>query len=76
MYLLISISSVLKLRDVSQSFYLSHRVTSRLRFYPKDYVQEFMAESVSFILRNAPLMQLEKGNSTFYTLFPFCDSSL
>lgn len=37
------------------------KVTSRLRFYPKDYVQEFMAESVSFILRNAPLMQLKKG---------------
>uniref|UniRef100_A0A0E0JKH0 Uncharacterized protein n=1 Tax=Oryza punctata TaxID=4537 RepID=A0A0E0JKH0_ORYPU len=30
------------------------RITAPLRFSPKDYVREFMAESVSFVLRNAP----------------------
>ncbi|KAL5708838.1 hypothetical protein ACHQM5_019594 [Ranunculus cassubicifolius] len=29
-------------------------VTRSLRYYPKDYVQEFMAESVSFLFRNLP----------------------
>ncbi|KAJ9555652.1 hypothetical protein OSB04_010266 [Centaurea solstitialis] len=37
------------------------KVTGKLRFYPKDYIQEFMAESVSFLLRNAPVEQLNKG---------------
>lgn len=37
------------------------KVTLKLRFYPKDYVQEFVAESVSFIFRNASLTQLMKG---------------
>lgn len=37
------------------------KVTAKLRFYPKDYIQEFMAESVSFLLRNAPVEQLNKG---------------
>lgn len=30
------------------------RITAPLRYFPKDYVREFMAESVSFLLRNAP----------------------
>ncbi|KAI8538103.1 hypothetical protein RHMOL_Rhmol09G0076200 [Rhododendron molle] len=29
------------------------RVSAKLRYYPKDYVQEFMAEAVSFLLRSA-----------------------
>ncbi|KAK1435340.1 hypothetical protein QVD17_01101 [Tagetes erecta] len=37
------------------------KVTKKLRFYPKDYIQEFMAESVSFLLRNAPLDQINRG---------------
>lgn len=37
------------------------RVTVKLRFYPKDYVQEFMAEALSFLLRNAPDEQLQYG---------------
>lgn len=38
------------------------RVTIKLRFYPKDFVQEFMAEALSFLMRNAPTQQLVKGN--------------
>ncbi|KAF0916337.1 hypothetical protein E2562_005936 [Oryza meyeriana var. granulata] len=37
------------------------RITAPLRFFPKDYVREFMAESVSFVLRNAPISQLIQG---------------
>ncbi|KAB1216916.1 hypothetical protein CJ030_MR4G016071 [Morella rubra] len=37
------------------------KVTRKLRFYPKDYVQEFMAEALSFLLRNAPDEQLRDG---------------
>ncbi|XP_039847986.1 small subunit processome component 20 homolog isoform X2 [Panicum virgatum] len=37
------------------------RTTSALRYFPKDYVREFMAESVSFLLRNAPNNQLAQG---------------
>ncbi|KAA8534172.1 hypothetical protein F0562_031635 [Nyssa sinensis] len=37
------------------------KVTIKLRYYPKDYVREFMAEAVSFLLRNAPVEQLIKG---------------
>ncbi|XVF65313.1 hypothetical protein PTKIN_Ptkin09bG0238000 [Pterospermum kingtungense] len=37
------------------------KVTVRLRYYPKDYVQEFMAEATSFLLRNASVEQLIKG---------------
>ncbi|XP_058078049.1 uncharacterized protein LOC131226271 isoform X2 [Magnolia sinica] len=37
------------------------KITIRLRYYPKDYVQEFMAEAISFLLRNAPNEQLIKG---------------
>ncbi|KAM7259266.1 hypothetical protein ACFE04_015007 [Oxalis oulophora] len=35
--------------------------TLNLRYYPKDYVREFMAEATSFLLRNAPHEQLKKG---------------
>ncbi|RVW88924.1 hypothetical protein CK203_045067 [Vitis vinifera] len=34
---------------------------SEIKILPKDYVQEFMAEAVSFLLRNAPVEQLIKG---------------
>ncbi|XP_020586518.1 small subunit processome component 20 homolog [Phalaenopsis equestris] len=37
------------------------KITVQLRYYPKKYVQEFMAEAVSFSLRNAPLNQLKNG---------------
>jgi U3 small nucleolar RNA-associated protein 20 len=37
------------------------RTTSALRYFPKDYVRAFMAESVSFLLRNAPNNQLAQG---------------
>ncbi|KAG9451956.1 hypothetical protein H6P81_004860 [Aristolochia fimbriata] len=37
------------------------KVTVRLRYYPKHYVQEFMAEAVAYLLRNAPVQQLIKG---------------
>ncbi|KAL6881997.1 hypothetical protein ACP4OV_011469 [Aristida adscensionis] len=37
------------------------RVTAPLRYFPKDYIREFMAESVSFLLRNAPNNQLTNG---------------
>lgn len=41
--------------------FASPRVTSKLRYYPKEYVQQFMAEAMSFVLRNAPDEQLERG---------------
>ncbi|KAL7595784.1 hypothetical protein Lser_V15G29528 [Lactuca serriola] len=37
------------------------KVTTKMRFYPKDYIQEFMAEAASFLLRNAPIEQLNRG---------------
>ncbi|KAL1533475.1 small subunit processome component 20 isoform X1 [Salvia divinorum] len=37
------------------------RITEKLRYYPKDYVREFMAESLSFLLRKAPIEQLKRG---------------
>lgn len=37
------------------------KVTLKLRYYPKDYVQDFMAEAVSFLFRNAPIDQLKQG---------------
>ncbi|KAL2955225.1 hypothetical protein AAZX31_18G015600 [Glycine max] len=37
------------------------KVTSKLRYYPKEYVQQFMAEAMSFVLRNAPDEQLKRG---------------
>ncbi|KAL5061396.1 hypothetical protein RYX36_033000 [Vicia faba] len=47
--------------------YLEHdpskvlKATPRLRYYPKEYVQQFMAEAVSFVLRMAPNKQLKIG---------------
>ncbi|XP_021745735.1 small subunit processome component 20 homolog [Chenopodium quinoa] len=38
-------------------------VTVKLRYYPKDFVQEFMAKALSFLLRNAPTPQLKEGVS-------------
>ncbi|KAL3622254.1 hypothetical protein CASFOL_033665 [Castilleja foliolosa] len=40
-------------------------VTAKLRYYPKDYVRECMAESVSFLLRKTPVSQLQKGITIF-----------
>ncbi|CAH9107367.1 unnamed protein product [Cuscuta epithymum] len=37
------------------------KATVKLRYFPKDYVQEFMAESVSFLLRNASFQELRRG---------------
>ncbi|ESQ54097.1 hypothetical protein EUTSA_v10024182mg [Eutrema salsugineum] len=37
------------------------RDTVELRYYPKDYINEFMSESMSFLLRNARDEELEKG---------------
>ncbi|XP_010257842.1 PREDICTED: small subunit processome component 20 homolog [Nelumbo nucifera] len=37
------------------------KITVHLRYYPKDYIQEFMADAISFLLRNAPEKQLKKG---------------
>ncbi|XP_073005480.1 uncharacterized protein [Typha latifolia] len=37
------------------------KITLQLRFFSKDYVREFMAEAVSFLLRNAPIEQLMRG---------------
>lgn len=42
-------------------FFFIHRVTTKLRYYPKDYIREFMAESVSYLLRKAPVPQLKRG---------------
>ncbi|CAL9093376.1 unnamed protein product [Musa textilis] len=39
------------------------KMTIHLRYFPKDYIQEFMAEAVSFLLRNACKVQLWKGVS-------------
>ncbi|KAE9587002.1 hypothetical protein Lalb_Chr23g0269091 [Lupinus albus] len=38
------------------------KVTAKLRYYPKMYVQQFMAEAMSYVLRNVPRdEQLERG---------------
>ena len=39
------------------------RVTAKLRYYPKEYVQELMAQAMGFLLRTrtAPFEQLDKG---------------
>ncbi|XP_010532760.1 PREDICTED: small subunit processome component 20 homolog isoform X2 [Tarenaya hassleriana] len=37
------------------------RDTLELRYYPKEYIKEFMSESISFLLRNAGDEQHEKG---------------
>ena len=44
------------------------RVTLKLRYYPKEYVQEFMAEAISFLFRNAPAEQLQEGKTMLYCL--------
>ncbi|KAF5740542.1 small subunit processome component 20 isoform X1 [Tripterygium wilfordii] len=36
-------------------------VTLNLRYYPRDYVQEYMAQALSFLLRRVSKEQLEKG---------------
>ncbi|KAG8377667.1 hypothetical protein BUALT_Bualt08G0056700 [Buddleja alternifolia] len=43
------------------------RITAKLRYYQKDYVREFMAESVSFLLRKTPIQQLKKGITKLMT---------
>ncbi|EYU32257.1 hypothetical protein MIMGU_mgv1a0000161mg, partial [Erythranthe guttata] len=43
------------------------RITRKLRYYPKDYIRELMAESVSFLLRKAPVQQLKKGITKLMT---------
>lgn len=45
----------------SNIFIISWRVTVKLRYYPRAYVQEFMAAATSFLLRNASKEQLKKG---------------
>ncbi|XP_004305310.1 PREDICTED: small subunit processome component 20 homolog [Fragaria vesca subsp. vesca] len=55
------------MRDLQK--YLVHRlvdmleVTAKLRYYPKEYVQELMAQAMGFLLRTrtAPFGQLDKG---------------
>ena len=42
------------------TFFLG-RLTVKLRYYPKEYVQEFMAATTSLLLRNASEGQLKKG---------------
>ncbi|XP_022999923.1 small subunit processome component 20 homolog [Cucurbita maxima] len=37
------------------------KITVPLRHYPKEYIQDFMAEATSFLLRNAPVDQLKNG---------------
>ena len=37
-----------------------------LRHYPKEYIQDFMAEATSFLLRNAPVDQLKNGRTSQY----------
>ncbi|XP_054807809.1 U3 small nucleolar RNA-associated protein 20 isoform X1 [Prosopis cineraria] len=37
------------------------KATAKLRYYPKEYIQQFMAEAVSFVLRNAPDEHLKRG---------------
>lgn len=41
-----------------------------MRYYPKDYISEFMSESMSFLLRNAQDKQLEKGEKLRVICFP------
>uniref|UniRef100_A0A6N2MEC4 U3 small nucleolar RNA-associated protein 20 N-terminal domain-containing protein n=1 Tax=Salix viminalis TaxID=40686 RepID=A0A6N2MEC4_SALVM len=38
------------------------KLTVKLRYYPKEYVQEFMAATTSLLLRNASEGQLRKGS--------------
>ncbi|GJZ51936.1 small subunit processome component 20 homolog isoform X1, partial [Tanacetum coccineum] len=48
-------------KDVIKAAVYVLEVTENLRFYPKEYIQEFTAISVSFVLRRAPDDQLESG---------------
>ncbi|GJX79607.1 small subunit processome component 20 homolog isoform X1 [Tanacetum coccineum] len=48
-------------KDVIKAAVYVLEITKNLRFYPKEYIQEFMAESVSYVLRTAPDDQLESG---------------
>lgn len=43
------------------TFFFLGRLTVKLRYYPKEYVQEFMAATTSLLLRNASEGQLRKG---------------
>lgn len=49
------------------------RVTAKLRYYPKEYVQELMAQAMGFLLRTrtAPFEQLDKGTRLIYE---FCSN--
>lgn len=45
------------------------RITAQLRFFENDYVQGFMAEAISFLLRNSSLTELRKGTSIRFGYF-------
>lgn len=47
------------------------RVTVKLRYFPKYHIQKFMAEAVSFLLRNAPFEQLKEGTTLHILCFHF-----
>ncbi|KAG6556135.1 hypothetical protein Mapa_002076 [Marchantia paleacea] len=59
----VSISYIIKylVKILTKDTLLMLRVTKSLRFYHRSYVQDFVAESVSFLLRKAPPKQLIKG---------------
>ncbi|BBN08979.1 U3 small nucleolar RNA-associated protein 20 [Marchantia polymorpha subsp. ruderalis] len=59
----VSISYIIKylVKYLTKDTLLVLRVTKSLRFYHRSYVQDFVAESVSFLLRKAPPKQLIKG---------------
>ncbi|KAL2629925.1 hypothetical protein R1flu_014611 [Riccia fluitans] len=59
----ISVSYIIKylIKFLAKDTLLILRVTKSLRFYHRSYVQDFVAESVSFLLRKAPPKQLIKG---------------
>ncbi|KAG0488456.1 hypothetical protein HPP92_007267 [Vanilla planifolia] len=46
-------------KDLEKDVVTLLKITVQLRHYPKDYVQEFVAEAVSFLLRNASLNELK-----------------
>lgn len=46
---------------VAYVYFGTSRVTAKLRYYPKEYIQQFMAEAMSFVLRNAPDEHLKRG---------------
>ncbi|KAL3687831.1 hypothetical protein R1sor_014140 [Riccia sorocarpa] len=59
----ISISYIIKylIKILAKDTLLILRVTKSLRFYHRSYVQDFIAESVSYLLRKAPPKELIKG---------------